>query len=168
MIYDPRAGEVRGHRHIRRFVRNSQSLLAEHHATIETVASTSVGGRAVVELLAHLEDSEGQVMAWPLAVVAESPDDLSVVFRTYCSRRPIDGRRHLRAPILKSGDAYHLELYSPGLHRRAVGSFAHFPSIRHWRQDWGDAATDQRNAATSRWRAFLVALRPLLWPRTPR
>jgi hypothetical protein len=106
VIYDPRAGEVRGHKHLRRFVRNSQSLLAEHHATIETVASTTSGGRAVVELLAHMEDPDGRVVAWPLAVVAESPDDLSVVFRTYCSQLPVDGRRHLRPPILKSGDAY--------------------------------------------------------------
>jgi limonene-1,2-epoxide hydrolase len=106
VIYDPRAGEVRGHKHLRRFVRESQSMLNGHHATIETVASTSVGGRAVVELLAHLEDSEGQETAWPLAVVAESPNDLSVIFRTYCSQWPVDGIRHLRPPILKSGDAY--------------------------------------------------------------
>jgi hypothetical protein len=106
VIYDPRAGEVRGHSHLRRFVRGSQSLLADRHATIETVASTYSDGRAVVELLAHLRDTEGQEAAWPLAVVAESPDDLSVVFRTYCSQLPVDGRRHLRPPILKSGNAF--------------------------------------------------------------
>jgi limonene-1,2-epoxide hydrolase len=106
VIYDPRAGEVRGHRHLRHFVRTSQALLTGHHATIETVASTSVGGRAVVELLAHLEDSEGHETAWPLAVVAESPNDLSVIFRTYCSQWPVDGIRHLRPPILQSADAH--------------------------------------------------------------
>ena len=36
-----------------------------------------------------------------MAVVAESPDDLSVVFRTYCSQWPVDERRHIRPPILK-------------------------------------------------------------------
>ena len=61
-------------------------------------------GRAVVELLAHL-DGEGQHLAWPVAVVAESPDELSVVFRTYCSQWPVDGRRHLRPPILEPGTA---------------------------------------------------------------
>jgi ketosteroid isomerase-like protein len=106
VVYDPRAGEIRGHRQLRRFVRDNQSLLAERHATIETVASTSGGGRAVVELLAHLKSAEGEEMAWPLAVVAESPDDLSIVFRTYCSRWPVDGGRRLRSPILESGDAY--------------------------------------------------------------
>ena len=45
-------------------------------------------------------------MAWPVAVVAESPDDRSVVFRTYCSQWPVDGRRHLRAPILASGSVH--------------------------------------------------------------
>jgi ketosteroid isomerase-like protein len=99
VVYDPRAGEVRGHKQLRRFVRQNQSWLAERHARFETVAATCVGGRAVVEMLAHLTD-RGQELAWPVAVVAESPDDRSVVFRTYCSQWPVDGRRHVRPPIL--------------------------------------------------------------------
>ena len=94
VVYDPRAGEIRGHRHLRRFVRDNQSWLAERHARTETVATTSVAGRAVVELLAHLVNG-GEEVLWPLAVVVESPDDRSVVFRTYCSQWPVDGRRHL-------------------------------------------------------------------------
>jgi ketosteroid isomerase-like protein len=108
VIYDPRAGEIRGHKQLRRFVRQNQAWLAERHAKIETVAATCVGGRAVVELLAHLAD-DGRELAWPVAVVAESADDRSVVFRTYCSQWPVDGQRHRRAPILapvaaRSGD----------------------------------------------------------------
>ncbi len=99
VVYDPRAGEVRGHRQLRQFVHRNQSWLAKCQARIETVAATCVGGRAVVELLAHLTD-EGPEVAWPVAVVAESPDDRSVVFRTYCSQWPVDGRRHVRPPIL--------------------------------------------------------------------
>jgi ketosteroid isomerase-like protein len=106
VIYDPRAGEIRGHRQLRRFVRHNQSWLAERHARIETVASTVVDGRAVVELLAHLTGDDGATLAWPIAVVAESPDDRSVVFRTYCSQWPVDGQRHLRPPILEPGDAH--------------------------------------------------------------
>ncbi len=102
VVYDPRAGEVRGHRPLRRFILANQAWLAERHTRIETVASTCAGGRAVVELLAHLDD-DGRELAWPVAVVAESPDDRSVVFRTYCSQWPVDGRRHLRPPILRSG-----------------------------------------------------------------
>ena len=100
-IYDPREGEVRGHRQLRRFVRNNQLLWAERHVRIETVASTCIGGRAVVELLAHLDDYDGQPVDWPIAVVAESPDELSVVFRTYCSQWPVDGQRHIRRPLLE-------------------------------------------------------------------
>jgi limonene-1,2-epoxide hydrolase len=100
VVYDPRAGEVRGHRQLRRFVRQSQALLAARHASTERVASTCVGGRAVVEVLAHL-DHDPNEMLWPLAVVAESPDDRSVVFRIYCSQWPVDGRRHVRAPIVE-------------------------------------------------------------------
>ncbi|MDQ2877288.1 MAG: nuclear transport factor 2 family protein [Actinomycetota bacterium] len=55
-----------------------------------------------VELLAHLT-YDGREMAWPIAVVAESPDPWSVVFRTYCSQWPVDGRRHVRPPILPAG-----------------------------------------------------------------
>ena len=101
---DPRAGEVRGHRQVRRFVSRNLSWLAVLHARTETVASTAAGGRAVVELLAHL-DHDGRELAWPVAVVAESPDDLSVVFRTYCSQWPVDERRHVRPPILTPGHA---------------------------------------------------------------
>jgi ketosteroid isomerase-like protein len=104
VVYDPRAGEVRGHKQLRRFVRQNQAWLAERHARIETVAVTSVGGRAVVELLAHLA-GDGRELAWPVAVVAESTDDRSVVFRTYCSQMPVDGQRHLRPPILEPGAA---------------------------------------------------------------
>ncbi|MEP7022675.1 MAG: nuclear transport factor 2 family protein [Actinomycetota bacterium] len=102
VIYDPRAGEIHGHRQLRRFVGQNQSWMAEHRVRTETVAATSAGGRAVVELLAHLPGDEGE-RAWPVAVVAESPDDRSVVFRTYCSQLPVDGRRHVRPPILESG-----------------------------------------------------------------
>jgi limonene-1,2-epoxide hydrolase len=104
VVHDPRAGEVHGHRELRRFVRRNQVWLAERDARIERVAATRVGGRAVVELLAHLVDG-GRELAWPVAVVAESPDDRSVAFRTYCSQVPVDGRRHIRAPILEPGAA---------------------------------------------------------------
>jgi ketosteroid isomerase-like protein len=102
VIYDPRAGEVRGHRQVRRFVSRNQSWLAEQLIRTEIVASTSAGGRAVVELLAHVAH-EGREVAWPVAVVAESPGERSVVFRTYCSQWPVDGLRHVRPPVLKPG-----------------------------------------------------------------
>ena len=105
VIHDPRAGEIRGHKQLREFVSANKSLFAERHARTETVASTVIGGRAVVELLAHLV-YDGREVAWPIAVVAESPDDSSVVFRTYCSQWPVNGRRHLRPPILKPGAAH--------------------------------------------------------------
>ena len=99
VVYDPRAGEVRGHRQLRHFVRQNQSWMAEHHVRTDRVAATYADGRAVLELLAHL-NHDGQDLAWPVAVVAESPDEQSVVFRTYCSQWPVDGRRHIRPPIL--------------------------------------------------------------------
>ena len=108
VIYDPRAGEVRGHKRVRRFISDNVSWLAALHAATEAVASTVAGDRAVVELLARLDHDGGQHdggrQAWPVAIVAESPDDRSVVFRTYCSQWPLDERRHVRPPILNPGD----------------------------------------------------------------
>jgi ketosteroid isomerase-like protein len=98
-INDPLVGEVRGHKALRDYVSRNQSWLAEHRARTETIAATRVGQRAVVEVLATLEQ-DGRTVSWPIAVVAESPDDRSVVFRTYCSTLPHDGQRHLRPPIL--------------------------------------------------------------------
>jgi hypothetical protein len=106
VVYDPRAGEIRGHRQLRSFVSHNRSWQADRHTRIETFAATGVAGRAVVELLAHL-DGDGQAPegpAWPVAVVAESPDDRSVVFRTYCSQVPFDGQRHVRPPILSQAE----------------------------------------------------------------
>jgi limonene-1,2-epoxide hydrolase len=103
VVYDPH-GEVRGHKQLRRFVRRSQSLLAERHARTETVATTVVGTRAVVELLAHLT-SDGQEVAWPVAIVAESVDDRSAVFRSYFSRLAVEGRRYIRPSLLEQGPA---------------------------------------------------------------
>ena len=129
VVHDPHAGEVRGHRQLRQFVHRNQVWLAERHARIERVAATCVDGRAVVELLAHLTDG-GRETAWPVAVVAESPDDRSVVFRTYCSQLPVDRRRHVRPPILppvdvQPGDVVgrHLAALRAGDTAAAVGTF---------------------------------------------
>jgi hypothetical protein len=54
VIYDPRAGEVRGHRKVRQFISHNLSWLAGLHARTERVADTCAGGRAVVEQQATL------------------------------------------------------------------------------------------------------------------
>jgi len=100
VVHDPRVGEVRGHRHLRRFVRDSRARLAERHARTEPLASMSSDGRAVLEILAHLIIDEEEVQ-WPVAVVAESHDERSVVFRSYFSRWPLDGQRHVRPALLE-------------------------------------------------------------------
>lgn len=130
VVHDPRAGEVRGHRQLEDFVQRNRAWLAERAARIETVATTRVDGRAVVELLAHLAVDDQRV-AWPVAVVAESPDERSVVFRTYCSQRPVDGRRHVRPPVLEAtaappGDVVgrHRAALAAGDVEAAVSSFA--------------------------------------------
>lgn len=100
VVHDPRAGKVHGHAQLKKFVRRNTSWLADHRAHVETVAATTVGPRAVVEILARVEDDAGRAADWPVAVVAESPDERSVIFRSYCSQWPVDGRRHVRPPVL--------------------------------------------------------------------
>ena len=152
VVHDPRAGEIRGHHELRRFVRGNRQWMAEHHARTETVASTSSGGRAVVELLARLTSDDSELL-WPVAVVAESPDDLSVVFRTYCSQWPVDGRHHIRPPVLRPGDAqpgdvvasYHRALQA-GDAEAILGTFA---PDGYYREPIGPHAT-HRGAAELR------------------
>lgn len=103
-VDDPRAGHVRGHWSLRRFVHRSESWLAEHHAEVGTRASIEVDGRAVVELMVRLAEPDGRDRAWPVAVVAESDGSRSMTFRTYCSQMVVDGRRHVRPPILAPAD----------------------------------------------------------------
>src|SRR5947209_9527398 len=69
VIHDPRQGVLRGHRQVRRFILDNKAWREERHARSETVASTASGSRAVVEFLAHLDDSTGREVSWPLAVV---------------------------------------------------------------------------------------------------
>jgi ketosteroid isomerase-like protein len=104
VVLDPRVGEVRGHRQLRRFLERNRALMAEIHARTEVVATFGSGSRAVMELLARVtpDGEDGRELRWPVAVVAESPDDRSVVFRTYCRQWPVE-ERHVRPPILDPG-----------------------------------------------------------------
>src|SRR4051794_31273714 len=89
VVHDPRAGEVRGHKQLRQFIQDNHSWFTGRHGHTEQVASTCAGGRAVLEVMAHLRGENGREVAWPVAVVAESRDELSIVFRTYCSQWPV-------------------------------------------------------------------------------
>ena len=104
LVLDPRAGRVEGHRQLEAFARTSAEWLASRRARVESGAATAGPGRAVVELMVHLDgEDEGPGTGWPVAVVAESPEDRVVTFRIYCSQRPVDGRRHVRGAVLEPG-----------------------------------------------------------------
>ncbi|MEV6847021.1 nuclear transport factor 2 family protein [Actinoplanes sp. NPDC051411] len=120
VVFDPRAGEVRGHHDLRDFVHRSRDLLAQFQAHLDAARKRIVvPGRAVVELLGHVT-FDGTQRPWPVAIVAESHDD-SVVFRSYFSRRPTEGQRFPRPSILPGGAAvpggvvgWHLEALAAG------------------------------------------------------
>ena len=103
VVYDPLVGEVQGHSELRHFVTRNRAWLADHRAT------TADGGRdprrstSRRRVGGHPRRVTGASVTWPIAVVADSADDHSVIFRTYCSTLPFDGQRHLRPPILEAG-----------------------------------------------------------------
>jgi hypothetical protein len=91
-VYDPRVGEIRSHRKLRHWIAENHSWLVARHARVEQVASTYADGRGVLELLAYLSDEDGQGIGWPVAVLTESPDDLSLCSaRTAASGQLSDG-----------------------------------------------------------------------------
>ena len=104
VVLDPRAGEVRGHKQLLSFVSRNRTWLGELHAQAEPVASTQCRHAGRCRALAHLV-KDGKELAWPVAVVADAPDDRSVTFRTYCSQWPLFGRHHVRPAILQPGSA---------------------------------------------------------------
>jgi hypothetical protein len=101
IVFDPRAGEVRGHRELKEFVHRSRVLLAQFQAQVTEAEQTVVPGRAVMELDGHAI-FDGAERPWPVAIVADSHDD-SVVFRSYFSRQATEGHRFPRPAILAGG-----------------------------------------------------------------
>jgi SnoaL-like domain len=156
VVEDPRAGEVRGHMQLRRFVARSKAWLAERDARIETVAATRTRGRSVVELLVHVT-CNGRELAWPVAVVAESPDDSSVVFRTYCSQWPFAGRHHTRPPIIAAGHAHPRDVvgrYHTALDAGDVDAIVStFAPDGYYREPFGPEATHR---GTTELRSFFT------------
>jgi len=103
VVFDPRAGEVRGHRQLTEFVRRSHRLLDQFRAEVAPVGQTVVAGRAVMELRGQVT-YQGAERPWPVAIVADSHGD-SIVFRSYFSRQPTEGQRFPRPAFLPGGPA---------------------------------------------------------------
>ena len=104
VIYDPRAGEVRGHRQVRQFV-ELQPVLAWPGGSLmpRPWPPPSPAGGRWWSCWRTCPTTGG---SWPGRWRWGVTDSPSVVFRTYCSQWPLDERRHLRPPILKSGQAH--------------------------------------------------------------
>ena len=153
-VYDPRAGEVRGHRELRRFVVRSRELLAGHRAHIDAASSIVAGDRAVVELMVRLE-VDGRHATWPVAVVAQSSDDRSVVFRSYLCQRTVFPGHYRRPPILKAGSIHpgdvvgrYLAALSAGDAGAVAGTFAPDGYLRE------PIAADRAHRGTAALRAY--------------
>lgn len=139
VVHDPHSGLVTGHRQLKAFVKQSKAALARYQARFETIASTVADGRAVVELLARMTQGP-DVVEWPIAVVAESPDDLSVVFRSYFSPFFADDRGQVRSPILESSQTHVPAIVSGFLTALAAGDARAaadvFAATGYFRESW--------------------------------
>jgi hypothetical protein len=149
-IDDPLAGVVRGHREVRRFVHSNGSWLGKLDARTERVAATAAGGRAAVELLARLTDGDTEI-AWPVAIVAESPDEWSVTFRTYCRPWPLTGPPKVRPPVLAPGPEHPGGVVGEYLAALAAGDtaalVAAYEPDGYLREPYGEQGTHQGAAA---------------------
>jgi transposase len=101
---------------LREFVGRSHTWLSDVQARTETVASTVNGSRAVVEVLVHMS-RDGEQLDWPVAVVTESPDDRTVVFRSYYSQQAVDTRHHHIRPPMRDTVLDRLQVSEPTFYR---------------------------------------------------
>ena len=88
-----------------------------------------------------------------MAVVAESSDDRSVVFRTYCRAWPIDEPRRVRHPIPKSGETHPGDVVGRYLAALAAGDadavVSTFAPDGYFREPIGPGSTHRRHLRTA-------------------
>lgn len=91
--------------------------------------------------------------AWPVAVVVESVDDRSVVFRSYCSQWPVVGRHEVRPPILQPDTVQPADVvgrYQAALEAGNVEAIvATFAPDGYFREPNGPRYTHRGGAATN-------------------
>ena len=106
-IDDPVGGRVRGAAAVARFVEERHQWLASRSARFEAIRTTRTDGRTVFEAVLRLA-TEGGAIDLPIAVVADrAPGERMTALRVYHSSWPLEGRHHLRAPLLPVDPGVH-------------------------------------------------------------
>jgi hypothetical protein len=107
-IDDPIAGAVRGAEALDRFVAERHAWLAARAARLTPGPVTRAGGRTIVEATLRLR-LEGRDVDLPIAVVGEdAPGGRVRALRVYHSFWPLEGRHHVRAPLLQRDPGAHV------------------------------------------------------------
>ena len=105
VIYDPRAGEVSGHRQLHAFISRNVSWLAGLHARTE-IDGQHRGRRPGGGGTARPPDRGRAGHGLAGGGGGGIPGRPSVVFRTYCSQWPVLGHREIRPPILPAAPVH--------------------------------------------------------------
>jgi len=99
-VDDPLGGRVRGAAELDRFVADRHAWLAERRARVVAGRTTRATGRTVVESVLELRQGSRDI-ALPIAVVGDlAPDGRLRAVRVYHSSWPLEGRHHVRPPLL--------------------------------------------------------------------
>lgn len=99
LVDDPLVGRVRGRVELARLVRHGHGWLDEAAATVEPLAETVTGERAVAEATLGLRLERGDVDL-PVCVVADLAEGGATALRVYHSTWPLSGRHALRPQLL--------------------------------------------------------------------
>src|SRR6185369_1354000 len=99
-VDDPLGGRVRGAEELDRFVADRHAWLAERRARVIPARTTHATGRTVVEAVLELRQGSRDI-ALPVAIVGDlAPDGRLRAVRVYHSSWPLEGRHHVRPPLL--------------------------------------------------------------------
>jgi hypothetical protein len=99
-VDDPLGGRVRGAGELDRFVAERHAWLAERRARIVPARTTRVAGRSLVESVLELRQGSRDI-ALPIAIVGDvAADGRLRAVRVYHSSWPLEGRHHVRPPLL--------------------------------------------------------------------
>jgi hypothetical protein len=119
-IDQPLWGTARGLSEILVMVSRAGGWLADRHASVKHVVTTSSPERAVAEHIVHLT-IDGKAVTLPVAVVADAPGGALSAIRTYHSTWPMAGSHSIRTPTLPR-DPYIVLTGLIGAYQRALAA----------------------------------------------
>jgi hypothetical protein len=120
-LHHPVRGRIKGAEAFGRFVRTTNSWIAERNVTIEDVNFIFAPGRGIEEVVLRVDGEDGRVEL-PLALAADRDQDGRILeLRVYFSTWPLTGAHTTRPPLLQpDGDLDEADIV--GEYQRALAA----------------------------------------------